>query len=243
MKDIIKNVTGDKRTAADEIRLALLAEQDIAYRDFHARLVPNLPKSSIIGVRTPCLRVMAKQLGKYPAKRAAFMQQLPHQYYDENTLHGILIAGNRNFAQVMAELEDFLPYIDNWATCDLCDPKIFAAHTDDLLPYIRRWLADDHPYTVRFAVNALMRYYLDEKFLPQYADWVAAINNPDYYVKMGAAWYFATALAKQYKAVLPILEQKRLDVETHNKTIQKAIESRRITPQQKTCLRSLKIKA
>lgn len=225
-----------------EVRARLLAEQDLAYRDFHAKLVPNLPKELIIGVRTPRLRAIAKELAKDEAKRAAFMQRLPHEYYEENTLHGALIAICRDYRQVIDELNIFLPYIDNWATCDLTDPKIFAKHQAELLPEIRRWLNSEHTYTVRFAVNMLMTYYLGEAFATEHLAWLAALQGEDYYLKMGVAWYFATALAKQYDSVLPYIEQRRLDPWTHNKAIQKATESRRITPEQKEDLRKLKIK-
>lgn len=227
---------------AAEIRARLMAEQDVAYRDFHAKLLPNLSKEQIIGVRTPVLRAIAKEISRDPDRRAAFMRALPHKYYDENTLHGALIASCSDYRQVMDELTAFLPYIDNWATCDLTNPKIFAKHTAEFLPQIRAWLNAEHTYTVRFAVNMLMTYYLGGEFSPEQPGWLCRLTNDDYYVKMAVAWYFATALAKQYDSILPFIEKRSLEPWTHNKAIQKAIESRRITPQQKEYLRALKIK-
>ncbi len=170
-----------------------------------------------------------------------FMKDLPHFYFEENQLHAFLIAGEKDFAVCLTELERFLPYIDNWATCDQLSPKVFKNCPERLLPYIDRWLDSSHIYTVRFGIGMLMRYFLDDRFEVKYAEQVAAFSSErDYYISMMVAWYFATALAKQYDAILPFLEENRLDTWTHNKTIQKAVESYRIKPEQKACLKSLK---
>ncbi len=218
----------------------LLAEQDLAYRDFNARLLPNLAKDCQIGVRLPRLQQIARELSRQPEEREAFMAQLPHRYLEENTLHAYLIAQQKDFSLLLADLERFLPYIDNWATCDVLKPRLFAKKQAELLPHVRRWLDSTHAYTVRFGLNTLQTYYLDATFEPSLPTLAANVRHEDYYVKMAAAWYFATALAKQYEAALPYLEQGRLDVWTHNKAIQKAIESRRVTPEHKAYLRTLK---
>lgn len=229
-------------TVADDVLAVLMAEQDLSYRDFHSGLLPNIPKELIIGVRVPKLRAIARELAKDNRKRLVFLQELPHKYYDENTLHGLLIACCKDYRQVIEELKIFLPYIDNWATCDLTNPKIFLKHQTELLPEIRQWLKSNHTYCKRFAINMLMNYYLGDAFADEYVEWVIPLSDAeDYYLKMGIAWYFATALAKQYSAVLPYIEAKRLERWTHNKGIQKALESKRITTEQKIYLRTLKI--
>ena len=166
--------------------------------------------------------------------------QLPHRYYEENNLHGLLLSAMPDYDAVVAALEAFLPHVDNWATCDLLSPKVFRKHPSELPGQIRRWVADPHPYTVRFGLGMLLSFYLDEAFRPEYLDLAAGVRREEYYVKMMVAWYFATALAKQYAAALPYVEERRLDRWTHNKTIQKAVESYRITPEQKAYLRSLR---
>lgn len=223
----------------DEIQQELFAKQDTAYRDFQAKLIPNLADGAMIGVRTPQLRKMAKQYAKRE-DIAAFFDALPHTYFDENQLHAFIISERRDFAQCMAELTRFLPFVDNWATCDQLSPKLFKKHRQELLPYINEWLASAQTYVVRFGIGMLMEHFLDEDFDLCYPETVAGIRSDEYYVNMMIAWYFATALAKQYQAVLPFLEQNRLDNWTHNKTIQKAVESLRITPDQKAYLRTLK---
>lgn len=233
------------KAICEEIRAEMFAMQDLQYRDFHARLMPTIDKERIIGVRTPGLRKYAKELyKKYKEKPELedFLSSLPHAYYDENNLHGFLIEQIRDYAVCMREVERFLPYIDNWATCDMLAPKIFAKHTEELTVPIERWLSSTETYTIRFGVNMLMRFYLDEKFDIAYPERLAAVRSEEYYVKMVIAWYFATALAKQYDAVLPFLEKKSLDIWTHNKAIQKACESYRITAEQKAYLKTLKIK-
>lgn len=224
----------------EEIRAGLFAMQDPKYRDFHAKLIPNVGKEAIIGVRTPALRKYAKEAAKKPEIQE-FLAALPHPYYDENNLHGFVIEQIKDFNQCMEAVEAFLPYIDNWATCDMLSPKVFGKHTDRLLPAVRRWIASEETYTVRFGVNMLMRFYLDEEFRPEFLELAADIQSEAYYVKMVIAWYFATALAKQYDAALPFLEQKRLEAWTHNKAIQKARESCRITAEQKEYLKTLRL--
>ena len=231
----------EKKQAEESIRERLFAMQDPGYRDFHARLMPTVDKETVIGVRTPMLRKYAKELSKLPEKEV-FMQQLPHTYYEENNLHGYLIEQIRDYDTCIREVERFLPYINNWATCDTMNPGVFKKHRWELLEKIRQWIRSDQIYTIRFGVGMLMQLFLDDSFAPEYHQWVAEIASEEYYVKMMAAWYFATALAKQYEATLPYLEEKRLDSWTHNKTIQKAVESYRITPEQKGYLRTLRRK-
>lgn len=225
----------------DEIIQELFRQQDQEYRSFQAKLIPTVEPDRIIGVRTPVLRTMAKQLAKQ-ADIQAFLDELPHFYYEENQLHAFIIGEERDFDKCIAETEKFLPYIDNWSTCDQMPPKTYKKHTDELLGYIRKWMVSDHTYTIRFAMGMLMRLYLDEKFQPEYLEMVASVRSDEYYVNMMIAWYFATALAKQYDATIPYIREQRLEPWTHNKAIQKAIESYRITPEQKEYLRTLKIK-
>ena len=225
----------------DEITTKLFSLQDTAYRDFQVKLIPGMDAQKEIGVRTPELRKLAKELAKREDIRE-FLNDLPHQYFDENQLHAFILSGEKDFEKCMEDLEQFLPYVDNWATCDQTSPKVFRKHRKELLDAIRRWIESDHPYTVRFAIKMLMEHFLDEDFDPAYPEMVAEVRSEEYYIRMMIAWCFATALAKQYEAVLPYLEQKKLDVWTHNKTIQKAVESYRITEEQKIYLKSLKRK-
>ncbi len=225
----------------EQIRSDLFALQDKAYRDFHSKLIPSVNPENIIGVRTPVLRKYAKQLSKTP-QAEEYLKLLPHKYYDENNLHGFLIEDIKDYDAVITALDAFLPYVDNWATCDMMSPKFFQKHLPELLVKIREWITSDHTYTIRFGIGMLMKYYLDEAFSSEYPDMVAAVRSEEYYVNMMIAWYFATALTKQYDAVLPYLENHRLSRWTHNKAIQKAIESYRITAGQKVYLRSLKMK-
>lgn len=222
------------------IQERLFAEQDKPYAAFQAKLIPTIAPETIIGVRTPVLRKLAKELAAEKDVTAAFLQQLPHEYFDENQLHVFLVSGMKEFDVCIQETERMLPYVDNWATCDQFSPKVFKKHRQELLTYIRKWLNAEHPYTVRFAVGMLMEHFLDDAFSEDYTRMVAAVRSEEYYIIMMQAWYFATALAKQYDAVLPFLEQKMLDTRTHNLTIRKAIESNRISPEQKTYLRTLK---
>lgn len=218
----------------------LLEQQDKEYGDFQRKLIPTVAPDRIIGVRTPVLRKMAKGMTKQEDTRD-FLDTLPHHYFEENQLHALILSEEKDFERCIAGTEPFLPYMDNWATCDQMVPKVFKKHTDELLFYIQKWIASDHTYTVRFAVGMLMRFYLDEKFKPEYLEMVAAVKSGEYYVRMMVAWYFATALAKQYNAALVFLEEKRLEPWTHNKTIQKSVESYRIDEEKKAYLRSLKV--
>ena len=224
-----------------DVQKRLFEMQDAEYRDFHAKLVPTMEKTKFIGIRTPMLRKFAKKFGK-TEESEIFLQVLPHQYYEENNLHGLLIEQIRDYDKCLEELERFLPFIDNWATCDLLALHMMKKHRDVFIREVFRWIESDQPYTIRFGIGMLMRHYLDEEFKPEYPEKVAAIRSEEYYVNMMRAWYFATALAKQYDKILPFLLEKRLDVWTHNKTIQKAVESYRITSKQKTYLKTLKIK-
>ena len=219
--------------------------QDVKYRDFQKKLIPTMDPEKIIGVRTPELRKLAKQLYKDPEMNEAtaeFLAGLPHDYFDENQLHAFLISEEKDFDRCMELTEEFLPYIDNWATCDQLSPKVFRKNKDRLLLHIRKWLESDRTYTVRFAIGMLMQHFLDEDFDTEYPELVAEVRSDEYYVNMMIAWYFATALAKQYETAIRFIERQRLDVWTHNKAIQKARESYRITPEQKDYLKQLKRK-
>lgn len=222
-----------------EIQKSLFEMQDLEYKEFHAKLIPNVEPDTIIGVRTPKLRKFAKELQK-TEDMTLFLQTLPHVYYEENNLHGFLLEQIRDYEECIKAVDKFLPYVDNWATCDMMAPKIFKKHLPELEEQIRIWLKSAHVYTVRFAVDMLMKYYLDEAFEPKYLEWVAQIRSQEYYVKMVAAWYFATALAKQYEAAVPFIEDKRLEQWTHNKAIQKAVESYRVSEERKCYLKTLK---
>lgn len=222
-----------------DLQKQLFGLQDTTYRDFHSKLMPETDKETIIGIRVPVLRKFAKEFAKKPEAKE-FLQQLPHRYYEENNLHMMLIIAIKDYEECLREIERFLPYIDNWATCDMSAPKCFEAHKPELLLHIREWIASGHTYTIRYGIGMLMRLYLGEDFLPEYPEMVSQVSSEEYYVKMMVAWYFATALAMQWDAVIPYLEQKRLPDWTHRRTIQKAIESYRITQEQKDYLRSLK---
>ena len=223
----------------DEIREQLYSLQDPAYREFQTHLIPTVKTAEFIGVRTPALRAYAKQLIRQ-TDPTPFWRDLPHRYFDENQLHAFLISELRDFDRCIDEVERFLPYVDNWATCDQMSPKVFRKHRRQLLPHSKTWLSSDHTYTVLFAIGMLMQHFLDDAFDPCYLKTVASIRSDEYYVNMMIAWYFATALAKQYDAAVPYLEQHCLDDWCHTKTIQKAVESFRITPEQKTYLKTLR---
>ena len=225
----------------EEIRAELTRLRDEKYRDFQVNLIPTIRPETVIGVRTPALRAYAKQLSKR-ADIAEFLDALPHEIFDENQLHAFLLSGMKDFDACVAAVDRFLPYVDNWATCDQLSPKVFGKHRADLLPWIRTWLDSGRTYTVRFGIGMLMEHFLDADFDRAYPAWVAAVRSEEYYVNMMRAWYFATALAKQYDAALPYLTERRLDPWTHNKTIQKAVESYRITDEQKAYLKTLKAK-
>ncbi len=226
----------------EEIREKLFLLQDRGYRDFQCKLMPTVAPETMIGVRTPELRALAKELYR-GGDCAPFLRALPHAYFEENQLHAFLLSEMKDFALCLEELRRFLPYVDNWATCDQLRPKVFGKHRPELIAPIREWIASGVTYTVRFGVGMLMEHFLGEEFAPEYPELAASIRSEEYYVRMMVAWYFATALAKQYDAVRPYLEKRRLDPWTHNKTIQKAIESYRIAPEQKEYLRTLRIKA
>ena len=214
--------------------------QDLKYRDMQIRIMPTISPESIIGVRTPELRSMSKEMLK-GGNYKCFLKELPHKYFEERQLHAFIISGIKDLNECMEEIETFLPYVDNWATCDQMTPKIFKKHKDALLAHIKEWIDSDKTYTVRFGVKMLMDHFLDEDYDLCYPEMVAKLRSDEYYVNMMIAWYFATALAKQYETILPFIEEKRLDDWTHNKAIQKSLESRRITEEQKLYLRSLKV--
>ena len=225
----------------NEIRAELFKMQDMTYRDFNSKLIPTVDKESMIGIRTPDLRKYAKQLGK-SSEVKEFLQTLPHKYFDENQLHAFIISEIKDFKNCIDEINRFLPYIDNWATCDQLSPKVFKKYHNELFEYIKDWLKSDKVYTLRFGIGMLMEHFLDEDFDILYPETVSKIRSGEYYINMMIAWYFATALAKQYESVIPFIENNSLDIWTHNKAIQKAIESYRITDEQKAYLRELKIK-
>ena len=225
----------------EEIRRELFRLRDEPYRAFQAKLIPTTDPDTIIGVRTPALRKYAKELAQRE-DAADFLRDLPHRYFDENQLHAFLLSEMKDFSRCIEEVNRFLPYVDNWATCDQLSPKVFKKHRTELLGHIRVWLSKEETYTIRFAIGMLMQHYLDEDFDPVYPEMVANIRSEEYYVNMMVAWYFATALAKQYDCAVPYIENRRLAPWTHQKAIQKAVESYRITPERKAYLRSLRIK-
>ena len=214
--------------------------QDLKYRDMQIKIIPTVEPESVIGVRTPELKSIAKDILK-DGNYKGFLEELPHRYFEENQLHAFIISGIKDLNECMVDLETFLPYVDNWATCDQMSPKIFRKHKDLLLAHIIEWIDSEKTYTVRFGVGMLMEHFLDDDFDPLYPEMVAKLRSEEYYVNMMIAWYFATALAKQYESILPFIEEKRLDDWTHNKAIQKSMESRRITEEQKLYLKSLKV--
>lgn len=222
----------------EEIRAGLMARQDLQYRQFHSRLMPTVETDRVIGVRVPQLRAYAKQLKNEP-ELSDFLADLPHEYYEENCLHGFLIEQIKDYPTCMAETERFLPYVDNWAVCDLFAPKVFRKHPEEVLEKCRMWVQSGETYTVRYGLVTLLRQFLDEHFTPEILE-LAVISSEDYYVNMAAAWLFAEALVKQYDAALPYLQEHRLTIWTHNKAIQKAVESRRIAPETKAYLKTLK---
>jgi 3-methyladenine DNA glycosylase AlkD len=225
----------------EEVQHRLFELQDLKYKEFQCKLMPTVNDDTVIGVRTPELRKLAKEISK-SLKTADFLAILPHTYYEENNLHGFLIETIKDYDAAIAAIEAFLPYIDNWATCDLMSPKVFKKHLPELYEKIKVWLKSDRLYTVRFAIEMLMSFYLSDNFRPEMLSLVADICSDEYYVKMMIAWYFATALAKKYDDTLPYIKQHRLEKWTHNKAIQKAVESYRISDEVKVYLRTLKVK-
>lgn len=223
-----------------KIQEKLLALQDEKYREFHSKLIPTIPPETIIGIRMPVLRKLAKEYAKDPESEE-FLKQLPHTYYDENILHVLLVAEMKDYDVCVEEVERFLPYVDNWAVCDGFSPKVFRKNRDKLIEKVKEWSASELPYTCRFGMGMLMTHFLDEDFQPEYLEIPAAVHSEEYYVNMMVAWFYATALAKQWDATIGYIEKHRLDPWTHNKTIQKARESYRITPEQKEYLKTLKV--
>ncbi|MDO4939492.1 MAG: DNA alkylation repair protein [Lachnospiraceae bacterium] len=225
------------------IREELFILQDVLYADFQAKLTPGIPRELFIGVRVPEVRKLAKRLIKEKnPETVEFLNNLPHKYYDENMLHGLLLSEMKDYGECIAAVDRFLPYVDNWAVCDIMSPKVFRKNKATLLDKIKEWSASEKTYTCRFGLEMLMTHFLDDDFRTEYLEIPASVHSEEYYVKMMAAWFFATALAKQWDAAVQYIEERRLDTWVHNKTIQKACESYRITPEQKTYLKTLKQK-
>ena len=222
----------------DQLSDVLFQNQDEAYRQMQIRLLPNIAPDTIIGVRTPVLRGIAKEL----EDRACFLKALPHSCFEENQIHCFLLEREKDFELVISEIERFLPYVDSWATCDQLRPRCFRKNRKGLLPYIRKWIASEEPYTIRFGIGMLMVHFLDEDYNKTLLDLPAGVHSEEYYVRMMIAWFFATALAKQYDDALPYITAHRLDKWTHNKTIQKAVESDRVTPEHKSELVNYRLK-
>ncbi len=217
----------------------LLAVKDDKYKEFQAKLVPNIPSDSIIGVRSPAMRQVAKEVFKSPEKEA-FLNELPHKYYEENLVHFFVIEQIKDFDECVREVEKLLPYVDCWPVSDQATPKSFKKNHEKLLPYIKKWIASDHVYTARFGMRMLMNEYLGADFKEEYLELVASKKGEDYYLKMMVAWYFATALAKQYDAAVKYIEERKLDEWVHRKAIQKAVESFRVTDEHKEYLKSFR---
>ncbi len=224
-----------------DIQKRLFDLQDEKYRDFSMKLTPSADPDTFIGVRLPMLRALAKEL-KGTDEAEEFINTLPHEYFDEYHLHAFLLSYIKDFDEGVAQLERLLPYIDNWSTCDSIRVKAFEKEPERLLPYIKKWLSSGHTYTIRCGIMCLMNLFLNDRYDPKYPDMVAAVKSEEYYVRMMVAWYFATALAKQYDSAVRYIENKRLDKWTHNKAIQKAVESYRVTDEHKAYLKTLRIK-
>ena len=222
-----------------KLQKQLFELQDLKYRDFHSKLMPETDKETVIGIRTPVLRKFAKEFAG-TSEAEAFLRQLPHRYYEENNLHMMLITGIKDYEKCMEEIQRFLPCIDNWATCDYQAPKCFARHKDQVLEEAKRWISSGETYVIRYGIGMLMRLFLDEDFSSEYLEMTAAVQSQEYYVNMMIAWYFATALAKQWDATVPYIEQHKLSDWVHRKTVQKAVESYRITPEQKEYLKGFR---
>ncbi len=225
----------------NNIQKKLFEMQDLEYKKFHSKLMPTVNPDRIIGIRVPMLRRFVKDFSK-TSQANEFIKKLPHQYYEEDNLHAFIIEQIKDYDSAVSELNRFLPFVNNWATCDMMTPKVFEKNTDKLIRQVNIWISSEHTYTVRFAVNMLMKFYLEENFRTEYLQTVAEIKSDEYYIKMVQAWYFATALAKQWDSAVKIIEENRLNLWTHNKTIQKSVESYRITPEQKEYLKKLKRK-
>ncbi len=224
-----------------DIQKRLFELADNEYADFQARLTPTVPREKFIGVRVPKVRNLAKEYIKEP-EHAEFLKILPHEYYDENMLHGLLVSAIKDYETCIAETDRFLPYVDNWAVCDIMSPVCFKKHKSELIGKIKEWIESDKTYTCRFGMEMLMSHFLDEDFSPEYLELPAGVRSDEYYVNMMTAWFFATALTKKWDHAVKYVEEKRLSPWTHNKTIQKACESYRISPEKKEYLKTLKIK-
>ena len=224
----------------EEIRQKLFEMQDIQYRDFQSKLFPTVDPANVIGIRTPQLRKFASELLKKD-DYAFFIADVPHQYFDENQLHAFILSGMKDYEKCIYEVDRFLPYVDNWATCDQMSPKVFKKNLKDLYKHIREWIASDATYTKRFGIGMLLEHYLDDEFELKYPRLVARVRSDEYYVNMMIAWYFATALAKQWDSTIKYIEEKKLSSWVHNKTIQKSLESYRVSEEHKEYLRALKI--
>lgn len=238
----------DVQKKMTELQEQLFKLQDLDYKKFHAKLIPNIPAEKIIGIRTPQLRSFASSLFREAKSSAqkkssldAFLHSLPHELYEENNLHGFLIEKLSGFEECVLRVSEFLPFIDNWATCDMLQPKAFKKNPELLLPHIKKWIASEHTYTCRFGIGMLMSLFLDERFKPEYLCLASEVRSSEYYVNMMVSWFFATALAKQWDCTVRILEEKKLSAWCHNKAIQKAVESLRISREQKEYLKTLKI--
>ena len=223
----------------NDILKQLFDLQDVTYKEFHSKLMPSVNKDTIIGIRVPVLRRYAKSIqGTQEANE--FLNNLPHTYYEENNLHMLLISDIQDYAICLYEIERFLPCIDNWATCDFPAPKCFSKHSKDLIKHIENWIHSSQPYTIRYGIGMLMRLYLDKDFDPTYLQWVADIDSDEYYVNMMISWYFATGLAKQWDSVFPYIQNRCLSSWVHAKTIQKSVESYRISDKKKVLLKSFR---
>ena len=231
----------EKTMICDEIRARLLAERDEGYAAFQLKLMPGIDPKRVLGVRTPILRTLAKEYARHP-DIGEFLDELPHGSYDETNLHGFILAEGKDYRDTVCRVNALLPFVDNWATCDLLSPKVFKKHRAELKEEIERWLSSDATYTVRFGIEMIQTHFLDEDFDGALMERVAVLRSDEYYINMMIAWFFATALTKQWDAALPYIEQRRLDIWTHNKTIQKAVESYRIPDERKAYLRTLKRK-
>lgn len=225
----------------DKIQKELFNLRDEKYAEFQAKLTPSVSPELFIGVRVPEVRKLAKKIYKEQIAKD-FIKKLPHKYYDENMLHGLIISESNDYDKTINEVDRFLPYVDNWSVCDIMSPKVFKKNKDKLIDKIKEWAKSSKTYTCRFGLEMLMSHYLDDDFKKEYLEIPAKVLSDEYYVNMMIAWFFATALAKQWDSTIPIIENKKLGKWVHNKTIQKAIESRRITEEQKRYLRSLKLK-
>lgn len=222
-----------------DITRRLFSLRDEEYAAFQAKLTPTVPPDLFIGVRVPEIRKLAKEIAK-ESETAQFLSTLPHHYYDENMLHGMLISGIKDYDECVRRIDEFLPFVDNWAVCDTMSPKVFAKHKAEILEKIKIWSASDDTYTCRFGLEMLMSHFLDDDFCEEYLEIPVAARSDEYYVRMMVAWYFATALAKQWDAAVKVIENNRLEKWTHNKTIQKACESYRVSDEQKQYLKTLK---